>query len=166
MDKQLMNRIHNATNPCQGDFKKVLCVCSAGLLRSPTAAWVLSNPPFNYNTRACGAVRAFALIPLDEVLIRWADEIVCMEEEHYETVLHELSQMEMAKRPEVKCLYIEDSYYYRQKELQWLIAEKYKAQTEIWKDEGVETIVNGSVTVSCGQGPVTNYTTYKPHDKP
>lgn len=166
MDKQLMNRIHNSTNPCQGDFKKVLCVCSAGLLRSPTAAWVLSNPPFNFNTRACGAVSAFALIQLDEVLLRWADEIVCMDRDHYDTIFHELSQLELKKHPVVICLDIEDSYYYRQEELQWLIAEKYKAQTEKWKDEGVEAVVNGSVTVSCGQGSMTNYTTYKPNDKP
>ena len=50
----LMNRLGNSKNPYQGDFKKVLCVCSAGLLRSPTAAWVLSNAPFNFNTREIG----------------------------------------------------------------------------------------------------------------
>lgn len=40
------NRKHMMKHPSQGDFKKVLCVCSGGLLRSPTVAWVLSNPPF------------------------------------------------------------------------------------------------------------------------
>jgi predicted protein tyrosine phosphatase len=32
----LMNRLGNCKNYHQGKFKRVLCVCSAGLLRSPT----------------------------------------------------------------------------------------------------------------------------------
>ncbi len=35
------NRWGNIDNPYQGSAKKVLCVCSAGMLRSPTAANVL-----------------------------------------------------------------------------------------------------------------------------
>lgn len=126
MDKQLMDRLHHAANPCQGEYKKVLCVCSAGLLRSPTAAWVLSNPPFNYNTRSCGCVEEFALIKLDEVLLRWADEVVCMDHSHYESVLHELSQLDMEKWPEIKCLNIPNTFLYRQNELQKFIADGYK----------------------------------------
>ncbi|NBT09187.1 MAG: hypothetical protein EBS98_10375 [Chitinophagia bacterium] len=70
------NRFWNSKNPNQGNFKKVLCVCSAGLLRSPTVAWILSNPPFNFNTRAVGASPSFALTPIDDVFIEWADVIV------------------------------------------------------------------------------------------
>jgi predicted protein tyrosine phosphatase len=72
------NRLANAHNRFQGTRKKVLCVCSAGLLRSPTAAWVLSNEPFGFNTRAVGAESDFALIVLDEAHVFWADEIVVM----------------------------------------------------------------------------------------
>ncbi len=61
------NRLHNMRNPHQGSNKKVLCVCSAGLLRSPTLAWILSNEPFNFNTRAVGTSSEYALIVLDEV---------------------------------------------------------------------------------------------------
>ena len=43
---------------------------------------VLANPPFNFNTRAAGAVAEYALIPVDDVLLHWADEIVCMEQSH------------------------------------------------------------------------------------
>lgn len=74
-----MNRLANVTNPYQGKAKKVLCLCSAGLLRSPTAAFVLSTDPFNYNTRAAGVTEEYALIPVDDVLLNWADEIVVME---------------------------------------------------------------------------------------
>ena len=74
-----LNRLANTQNPFQGDMKKVLCVCSAGLLRSPTLAYILSNAPFNYNTRACGAALEYALIPITEELVYWADEIIFVE---------------------------------------------------------------------------------------
>lgn len=48
------NRAFVVGNSAQGRFRKVLCVCSAGVLRSPTAAWVFSNAPFNCNTRSAG----------------------------------------------------------------------------------------------------------------
>ena len=72
-----MNRLWNCRNPDQGPAPRVLCVCSAGLLRSPTTAWVLSQDPWNFNTRACG-LEDYALIPMDEVLLTWADLIICM----------------------------------------------------------------------------------------
>ena len=39
--KSTLNQLANINNPYQGKSKKVLCLCSAGLLRSPTAANVL-----------------------------------------------------------------------------------------------------------------------------
>lgn len=73
------NRLYNTKNPAQGMQKRVLCLCSAGLLRSPTVAWVLSNPPYDYNTRAAGVTEEYALIPVDQYLLCWADEVVCVE---------------------------------------------------------------------------------------
>ncbi len=95
----LDNRKRNSGNPYQGEFKRVLCVCSAGLLRSPTAAMVLSQDPFNFNTRAAGIVPNYALIPVDEVLLEWADEIVCMELEHK-------IMLEMLTKKKIICLEI------------------------------------------------------------
>ncbi len=119
-----MNRLANAKNEFQGTAKKVLCVCSAGLLRSPTAAVVLASEPFGFNTRACGLSQEFALIPIDEVLIHWADEIVCMEREHFE-ILIENPRVKAAKKL-VICLDIEDSFPYMDDGLKWLIKEKYQ----------------------------------------
>lgn len=59
------------TNAAQGTFKKVLCVCSVNCLRSPTAAWVLSNPPFNFNTRSAGLDTGLAIVPVTETLLEW-----------------------------------------------------------------------------------------------
>lgn len=113
----MYNRMYNCKNPNQGKAKKVLCVCSAGLLRSPTAANVL-HQEYGYNTRACGYDVGHALIPLDDVLLEWADEVVVMESW-------------MAQALEDKCgfkticLGIEDSFGYMDPELQKLISEKY-----------------------------------------
>lgn len=74
MIKATMNQKGNVTNPYQTSVKKVLCVCSAGLLRSPTLANIL-HKEYGYNTRACG-VADYALIPLSEALLLWADEVV------------------------------------------------------------------------------------------
>jgi len=126
MEKFLMNRLANCGNSFQGKTKRVLCVCSAGLLRSPTAAEVLSREPFHYNTRAAGLCSEFALIPVDEVLLEWADEIVCMEESQ----IHTLQERVKASRTTIRdlkiiCLMIEDSFPFRDPELQKMIKENY-----------------------------------------
>lgn len=120
-----MNRLYNCDNPNQGRFKRVLCVCSAGLLRSPTAAFALSQEPFNYNTRSAGCFD-YALIPVDEVLIKWADEIVCMSPEHVDYLNHKFKLDKLQKT--VICLDIPDMYRYREAELVDLIVKNYSAK--------------------------------------
>lgn len=118
------NRWANSRDEFQGLFKKVLCVCSAGLLRSPTAAVILASEPFNFNTRAVGISKEYALIPIDEVLVNWADEIICMEQEH----MIEIKKIFGNKIRKIICLDICDSFPYRDDTLCMLVAEKYKAQ--------------------------------------
>ena len=64
------------SNSYQGDYKRVLTVCSANMLRSPTIAHVLASAPYDYNTRSAGTSN-IALIPVTDALLFWADEIVC-----------------------------------------------------------------------------------------
>jgi predicted protein tyrosine phosphatase len=113
-----LNRIANCANRFQGKTKKVLCVCSAGLLRSPTAAVVLSQEPFNFNTRAAGLTKEFALIVVDTVLLEWADEIVCMEPEQAATLRR------MTEKP-IFCLNIPDKFAYRDPKLVDMIRTAY-----------------------------------------
>lgn len=68
-------------NPYQGERKRLLFVCSAGLLRSPTGAFVGSQ--FGYNTRAAGSAQSYALIPLSANLIEWAEKIIFVSRENY-----------------------------------------------------------------------------------
>ena len=64
-------------NRFQGDAVKALFVCSAGILRSPTAALHFAKTK-GWNTRAVGDNEAFALIPLSEALLHWADVVFVM----------------------------------------------------------------------------------------
>jgi len=121
----MMNRLHNISNPYQNvkKHKRVLCVCSAGVLRSPTAAVVLAGDPYNYNTRAVGIVKNYALIPIDETLVSWADEIVVMEQDQKESVQAMLDFLGLSV-PVVN-LHIPDEYSYRDPELVTLIHTRY-----------------------------------------
>ncbi len=123
------NRIHNSGNPYQGSAKRVLCVCSAGLLRSPTTAVVLQQE-YGYNTRAAGIIEDFALIPVDEVLISWAQEIVCMDE-HQKDMIINLANSHIKRGvaitiPPIIVLNIPDNFGYMDKLLQEHILKAYK----------------------------------------
>ncbi len=114
------NRKHNSTNPYQGSAKRVLCVCSAGLLRSPTIANVL-HKEWGHNCRSVGYEKDHALIPLDEVLIGWSDEVVCANDDAWEAV----SKLVGVKGPTSRNLDIPDIYSYMQPELIDLIKVRY-----------------------------------------
>lgn len=119
----MMNRLANCHNQYQGNTKKVLCVCSAGLLRSPTAANTLYEK-FGFNTRAAGCVTEYALIPVDDVLIEWADEIVFMEESHYKVVASNFDLSTV--RADLIVLDIPDKYSYNAPKLKEEIENQYE----------------------------------------
>lgn len=110
------------SNSFQGDYKKVLAVCSANMLRSPTIAHVLSAEPFNYNTRSAGT-HSFALIPVTQDLLMWADEIVCADSEHTTIINKMLQDYHLDKR--LINLRIPDHYEYREPKLIEMIISRY-----------------------------------------
>lgn len=114
------------SNSYQGDYKRVLTVCSANMLRSPTIAHVLSAEPYNFNTRSAGTA-GFALIPVTEDLLLWADEVVCADTEHALWVRNRMIEWSIDK-PIVN-LQIEDIYEYRNPKLIELIKERYESRT-------------------------------------
>ena len=110
-----------AHSPHQGPEKKVLCVCTDGLLRSPTMAHML-HATYGYNTRSAGIRESVALQSVDDVLIEWADEIVCTDP----TVRDRL--LAIYKVPENKTivtLNIADRYGYMELYLRRLIRTQY-----------------------------------------
>ncbi len=129
IQKSDMNQMGNSTNPWQGDRKKVLCCCSAGLLRSPTTAALL-NQKYGYNTRACGLEPEYALIPATQALVFWSDEIVVQNELQKAQVEHLIDSLsaraaDQCRKKEIKVLGIDDSYEYMDDELQKLVLENY-----------------------------------------
>ena len=112
------NRLHNCTNPHQGKDKRVLCLCSAGLLRSPTTAVVLQRE-YGYNTRAAGVSVQYALIEMDDVLLTWADEVVAVEPSVAKCIPDEF-------KDKLTVLNIPDMFEYMDPKLQEIILEQYR----------------------------------------
>lgn len=130
--KITMNRLANINNRYQTDAHRVLCLCSAGLLRSPTAANVL-HQELGFNTRAAGVSEEYALILADEVLLMWADEIVCVEQS-VAARLHDFLADEVKYVndiiPKITVLNIPDQFEWNNEELRSTILEQY---TELGK---------------------------------
>ena len=116
------NQEHNLTNAYQGTTKKVLTVCSAGLLRSATLQNVLISEK-GYNVRNCGT-EDYALIPISKALCLWADEIVFVNNENYKRV--ELYIREWNLTSKVRILNIPDIYNFNEPELRELCLKQYK----------------------------------------
>lgn len=116
----------NAQGVCfnyyQGQAKRVLTVCSASCLRSPTAAVVL-NQEYGYNTKAAGVSLECAIVPVTGRLLMWSQEIVVMENWQAHEIEAMLEMMHI-ERP-VICLNIDDNYSYMQPELIEMIKESY-----------------------------------------
>ena len=127
------SRIGNLSNQHQGPYKRVLAVCSAGMLRSPTIAWVLGQEPYGYNCRSAGYNTGYALNIVDELLLRWADEIVCADTEHARFIEGEMQ--ELGLRKPVFNLQLPDQYAYRDPELVRLIKERYDTALKEHDDE-------------------------------
>jgi predicted protein tyrosine phosphatase len=124
----LMNRLSNCHNGYQGTYHKVLCVCSAGLLRSATIAYILTREPYNCNVRNCGISEDYALIPVDEVLLEWAESIVCAEDVHLNEIKRICAEKHInIKRKKFYSLNVPDDFGYRNPVLVKLIEEKLQA---------------------------------------
>lgn len=123
------NQLGVVYNSCQRNYKRVLTVCSAGCLRSPTAAHILSSPPFNFNTRCAGISQEYAIVPVTDALIVWANVILCMDElqQHdinmkQNSIAQQLTDFEYRQ---VINLDIPDMYDYRNPELVKMMTDKF-----------------------------------------
>lgn len=115
-----------AANPYQGKDKKVLFVCSMGILRSATAARLYAD---KYNTRAAGTY-SDALVPLSTILLEWADEIVFVSKENYEYALRNKDWTDLLNESIVTVLSIPDKYEHMHPELVKSFEEQYEELDE------------------------------------
>lgn len=127
------NQLGVIFNAYQGKHKKVLTVCSAGCLRSPTAAHILSGEPWNFNTRCAGTSEEYAIIPVTDALIAWADVILVMDsdQQHYinqrqHRIFNDLDNWAYDfEYKQVINLEIEDDYNYRNPTLVDIMKAKF-----------------------------------------
>lgn len=118
------NQFANVKNPFQGSTLKVLCVCSAGLLRSPTLASVL-HQEWGFNVRACGSSEEYALIPLSEALVAWADLIVFVNHENYTEALFRNQPMASIIEGKSMVLDIQDDFEYNNPVLRTMLHAQF-----------------------------------------
>lgn len=112
-------------NPYQGDDKKVVFICSMGLLRSATGARLYAHM---YNTRSCGTY-SDALTPLSENLICWADELVFVNDYNFRHALRTFEYDEGLVdtiRYKAKVLDIPDDYEHMHPELIKAFEQQYE----------------------------------------
>jgi predicted protein tyrosine phosphatase len=130
MIKGTRNQLANVSNQFQGKKKKVLTVCSAGLLRSPTTANVL-HKQYGFNTRACGSCKDFALIPISEALIMWADEIIFVNADNFIDL--DFDEKELMKDLEkvYAVLDIPDVYDWGDSNLESIILDQYNKRVKL-----------------------------------
>lgn len=107
-------------NPYQGKDKKVVFVCSAGILRSATAARIYAH---KYNTRSAGS-EDYALIPLTEQLMLWADEVVFVNTYNYQRIAEiiDFDEFDCVKR----VLDIPDEHWHMAPELIQAFKDQYE----------------------------------------
>jgi len=124
MIKGKRNQLANVGNKFQTTAKKVLCCCSAGLLRSPSLANVL-HKEFGFNTRAVGCDKEYALIPISQALIWWADEIVFVNKENFDSLNQEEKDEISDVGVKVVFLNIEDDFDWNDHWLNRTLLESY-----------------------------------------
>jgi predicted protein tyrosine phosphatase len=114
-------------NPYQGPDKRVVFVCSMGILRSATGARLYAH---KYNTRTAGTWPD-ALVPLTDELMAWAHEIVFVNRHNYEQVKTYFANqdLDIDKEFNIKVLDIPDSYEHMHPELIRAFDEQYEPLT-------------------------------------
>lgn len=108
------------SNPYQGDDKKVLFVCSMGILRSATGSRIYGN---KYNTRSAGTYSE-ALIQINDQLLMWADQIVFVNKENFHMANKQYN--EIMEKKDVKVLNIPDTHPHMHPEIIKAFQEQYE----------------------------------------
>lgn len=112
-------------NHSQGSFKRLLFVCSVGMLRSPTSAAIAIK--LGANARSCGSCN-LALIPLSSNLVHWADWIVFMNRENYLESVIRFDSTEICELIKDKAVIwnIPDNYNYMEDGLVYILETQIK----------------------------------------
>jgi len=99
---------------------KILFVCEANRLRSPTAEATFSGHP-GVEAKSAGVGKE-ATVPVSRELLEWADLIFVMEKRHRNTIQSRFKEIYQRKR--IICLYITDDFEFMDPELVELLEER------------------------------------------
>ncbi|MEK6287715.1 MAG: phosphotyrosine protein phosphatase [Acidobacteriota bacterium] len=99
---------------------KVLFVCEANRLRSPTAETVFSGRP-QLEVKSAGVGKQ-ATVPVTTELLEWADLIFVMEKRQRNIIHSAFKEIYLRKR--IICLYIPDQFELMDPELVQLLEER------------------------------------------
>jgi predicted protein tyrosine phosphatase len=114
------NAMQNCHNHYQGPRKRVLVICSAGLLRSPSIANYLERTK-GWNCRAAG-LYDHALVQVDYVLAAWADMIICVHPDITKDFISRFPQEHFQGK--LVTFNIDDVYGYKEHKLMRLISKE------------------------------------------
>ena len=121
-------------NHSQGNDLRVVFVCSAGLLRSPSAARIAGE--YRINARSAGSHLHYALIPLSANLIKWAHWVVFMNPENEFEITMKIPDADLLELTRDKSIVwnIEDTYNYMEESLEWILRKKIEETFEVSLD--------------------------------
>lgn len=141
-DDEIAEVLYRVDNRYQGDARRVLVACHAGLLRSPTVANILVGR--EYNARSCGVLPSYALIMIDAVLVKWADVVVFVTPE----VLSIASAYVDLSGVATVTLQIDDNYNYNDEQLVHQ-AERQLTIAGLTRNASDRTVDTTFVNVTC-----------------
>lgn len=126
-DKIRQARYGAVHNPYQGGDKKVLFVCSMGILRSATGSRIYGA---RYNTRCAGTYEE-ALIQISVPLLTWANEVVFVHQENYDQAIKFLKNLGYVEGVEElsaksRVLHIPDNFEHMHPEIIKAYNEQYE----------------------------------------
>ena len=110
---------------------KLLFICSANLMRSPTAEKIFSSHEGIEATSA--GINADAETPVSADLVEWADVVVAMEQHHARFLQENFGYLLRRKR--VAVLGIADRYEFMDPELVEILKQKIEPQLARWRNE-------------------------------
>jgi predicted protein tyrosine phosphatase len=99
---------------------KILFVCDANRLRSPTAEAIFTGRP-HLDVKSAGLAKQ-ATVPLTVELLEWADIIFVMEKRQRNVIQSRFKEIYRHKR--IICLYIPDDFEFMDRELIRLLEER------------------------------------------
>ena len=101
-------------------MKRIFFICAQNRVRSLTAEHIFQGR--NGCQTASAGISSAARVALTDALIRWADLVVFMEQNHQDYVAQAYPEALLGKK--LVCLDVQDLYYYGEPELKVVLENK------------------------------------------